>query len=46
MSDDMDVNCGQVIDGEVGLQEMGQRIFEQLLRHASGEETKSELPRS
>ncbi len=43
MSDDMDVNCGLVIDGEVSVQEMGQRIFEQLLRHASGEKTKSEL---
>jgi altronate hydrolase len=43
MSDDMDVNCGQVIDGDLSVQEMGQRIFEQLLRHASGEETKSEL---
>jgi len=43
MVDDMDINCGAVIDGEASLEEMGQRIFEQILRHASGEKTKSEL---
>jgi altronate hydrolase len=43
MESDMDVNCGVVIDGEATVQEMGRRIFEQLLRHASGERTKSEL---
>jgi altronate hydrolase len=42
MSDDMDINCGLVIDGEVTLEEMGRRIFAQLLRHASGEKTCSE----
>lgn len=40
---DMDINCGVVIDGEVSLEEMGKLIFEQILRHASGEKTKSEL---
>ena len=43
MADDMDINCGVIIDGDATLAEMGQRIFEQLLRHASGEPTKSEL---
>ena len=43
MESDMDVNCGVIIDGEATVQEMGRRIFEQLLRHASGERTKSEL---
>ena len=43
MQADMDVNCGVIIDGEATIAEMGQRIFEQLLRHASGEKTKSEL---
>lgn len=42
MISDMDINCGVVIDGEATIPEMGQRIFEQLLRHASGEATKSE----
>jgi altronate hydrolase len=39
---DMDINCGVVIDGEATIAEMGQRIFEQILRHASGETTRSE----
>jgi len=40
---DMDINCGVIIDNNVSLPEMGQRIFESILRHASGEPTKSEL---
>jgi len=43
MEADMDVNCGVIIDGESTIPQMGQHIFEQLLRHASGEPTKSEL---
>ena len=43
LEEDMDINCGVVIDGECTVAELGQRIFEQILRHASGEETKSEL---
>jgi altronate hydrolase len=43
LEEDMDVNCGAVLDGEVDVQQMGERIFEQILRHASGEKTKSEL---
>ena len=42
MEEDMDVNCGVVLDGEATIEEMGQRIFEQFLRTASGEPTKSE----
>jgi altronate hydrolase len=41
MRDDMDVNCGDVLDG-VTLAEKGREIFETLLRVASGERTKSE----
>ena len=43
MEDDMDINCGPVIDGESTLEAMGRVIFDRLLRHASGEKTKSEL---
>jgi altronate hydrolase len=43
MKSDMDVNTGLVIDGEATVQEMGRLIFDQLLRHASGERTKSEI---
>ena len=40
---DMDINCGVILDSNVSLPEMGQKIFEAILRHASGEPTKSEL---
>jgi altronate hydrolase len=43
LEEDMDINCGRILDGETSVQEMGQLIFEQILRHASGESTKSEL---
>jgi altronate hydrolase len=42
MVNDMDINCGVVIDGEATIDWMGRAIFEQILRHASGEPTKSE----
>jgi altronate hydrolase len=41
MLDDMDINCGDILDG-VSLEAKGQEIFEILLRVASGEHTKSE----
>ncbi len=43
LEEDMDINCGQILDGTKSMQEMGQEIFEQILRTASGEKTKSEL---
>ncbi len=42
MIDDMDINCGDIVDG-VPIEAKGQEIFETLLRVASGERTKSEL---
>ena len=41
MSGDMDIDCGDVLDG-VPLEEKGREIFEAILRVASGEPTKSE----
>ena len=41
MRDDMDINCGDIIDG-VSIEAKGQEIFDALLRVASGERTKSE----
>ena len=43
LEEDMDINCGLILDGECSLEEMGQRIFELMLRTASGERSKSEL---
>ena len=42
LEEDMDVNCGDVLDAGVSIQEMGQRIFALILRVASGEKSKSE----
>ncbi|MGH1417913.1 MAG: UxaA family hydrolase [Hyphomicrobiaceae bacterium] len=42
LADDMDINCGDVLDG-VSLEDKGQEIFDNILRVASGDKTKSEL---
>ena len=43
LKSDMDINCGAILDGEVDVPQMGERIFAAILRHASGEKTRSEL---
>jgi altronate hydrolase len=40
--DDIDINCGEVIDGSASIDQMGERIFRLMLATASGEKTKSE----
>jgi altronate hydrolase len=40
-SDDMDINCGDIIDG-VSIEAKGREIFDLMLKVASGEESKSE----
>jgi altronate hydrolase len=42
MEDDMDINCGTILDGTETVQECGERIFDYMVRVASGERTKSE----
>jgi altronate hydrolase len=42
MADDMDVNCGTILDGSESVEDCGARIFDLILRIASGERTKSE----
>ncbi|MEP6632456.1 MAG: altronate dehydratase, partial [Lapillicoccus sp.] len=42
MIDDMDFNCGPIVEEGVPVRESGRQIFDQLLRIASGERTKSE----
>jgi altronate hydrolase len=42
MSEDMDINCGDILDG-VPIAQKGREIFETILRVASGERSKSEL---
>jgi altronate hydrolase len=41
MIDDMDINCGDILDG-VSIEAKGREIFENILRVASGERSKSE----
>jgi altronate hydrolase len=43
MEEDMDINCGAILDGEADMEEMGQRIFDFFLHVASGGATKSEV---
>jgi altronate hydrolase len=40
--EDMDINCGEIIEGKASIQEMGERIFRLVLATASGERSKSE----
>ena len=40
--EDMDLNCGAIIDGSATIEQMGQRIFEMVLATASGQPSKSE----
>jgi altronate hydrolase len=42
MVDDMDFDCGPVIEGGVSVSELGEALFEEILAVASGRPTKSE----
>lgn len=41
--EDIDLNCGSILDGEKSVDELGQAIFELMLATASGAMSKSEL---
>jgi altronate hydrolase len=42
MKEDMDVNCGPILEGSIDIDEMGRVIFDLILDTASGRKTKSE----
>jgi altronate hydrolase len=42
MAEDMDVNCGAILDGEYSVAELGEKIFDLVLATASGRRTASE----
>ncbi|CAN7666690.1 altronate dehydratase family protein [Pseudorhodoferax sp. LjRoot39] len=42
MQEDMDINCGDVMDGGATLESKGREIFDLMLRIASGEKSRSE----
>ena len=41
--EDMDINCGVIVDGKASIQEVGQEFFELILKTASGQPSKSEI---
>jgi altronate hydrolase len=41
--DDMDINCGTIVDGKESIAAVGARFFELVLKTASGQKSKSEL---
>jgi altronate hydrolase len=43
LTEDMDLNCGAILDGVASIESTGQEIFDALLAAASGERTKSEM---
>ena len=43
MEEDMDVNCGTIVDGAETVEQVGERIFRLVLDTASGRKSKSEL---
>jgi len=43
MDEDMDIDCGVVLDAGVSVAALGERIFERILEVASGDPTKSEI---
>ena len=42
MRDDMDINAGLIADGEATVAQIGQQIFDLILRSASGERVAAE----
>lgn len=43
MEEDMDINCGDIIDEGVSLEAKGQEILDRIIEIASGDQSKSEL---
>ncbi len=42
MEEDMDINCGDIVDGDATIESKGEEIFRKILAVASGEHSKSE----
>jgi altronate hydrolase len=42
MADDMDINCGDIMDGAVSVEQKGEEIFRMIVDVASGRKSKSE----
>ena len=42
LAEDMDIDCGVILEGEATIAQMGQRIYDAILDMASGQQSKSE----
>ncbi|MGA8660219.1 MAG: altronate dehydratase family protein [Chthoniobacterales bacterium] len=42
MADDIDINCGEILEGKASLPEIGEQIFQAMLRTGSGQLSRSE----
>ena len=42
MAEDMDINCGRILDGTASVEQVGRAIFSLIVDTASGKQTKSE----
>lgn len=40
--EDMDINCGVIVDGKASIEQVGQQFFDLILKTASGQQSKSE----
>ena len=43
LEEDMDINAGKIMDGESNIEEIGNQIFNKIIKVSSGEKTKSEI---
>jgi altronate hydrolase len=43
MKEDMDIDCGPIVEGKVTVEEIGVKVFSSILDTASGKKTKSEI---
>ncbi|MFY0990125.1 UxaA family hydrolase [Halomonas sp. C05BenzN] len=43
MKEDMDINCGLIVDGHATLEEVGEQVFEMIIAVASGDMSASEM---
>ncbi len=41
--EDIDINCGEIVDGTSTVEEMGERFFRMIIETASGKKSKSEM---
>ena len=43
MKEDMDINCGEIVEGKENIENVGKKIFDLIINTASGNKSKSEI---